>query len=581
MSAGWSGNSDRQYDIEIFRTAGGPVFDPLVASEVAAQQTLNSLLSPERLNRLAEQQQLDPRHDRCGRNDRRADRNDLRPRAARRERAAVQRRVATTTALALARVQRDKRSRRRLPSRSTNGSAGWPSDWRSARAATLSGIGPRSGPPARRPRGAGQGARRPGSGPEDPARNADRRCGRRLARFLTWLTIRLAVRYERFASDAPPAPKIKLTVKWLVLFYDFLGQRALEGLGETCVSTARAPHRHVQAEYLLILPAFALSPPASPRFRMPSSTPHPPPSRRASSAPRARRRCSGQSATSRSVGHPYSRAPLIAARPRRRLIPTLRRPILIRRLLIPILRRGRRPLCRRSSPRHSVISTRESARSVRISAAMSALPFATCRPAGPRIMTAPPFPAAERQQILGGADRAREGRARRAQPQQSRHRSQIGPDPVQPADRLAGGWQRLSDHDRDLIYRAITQSDNTANDFVLWRAGGPNAVRSFLSGKSIAGIRFGPGERVMQAQIAGMNWSSSMVGGGFYRARSALPMSTRRSAFEEYLDDPVDGATPIGIVDALARLQQGELLSPEMTRRILTTMSIPVPGGSA
>jgi beta-lactamase class A len=125
----------------------------------------------------------------------------------------------------------------------------------------------------------------------------------------------------------------------------------------------------------------------------------------------------------------------------------------------------------------------------------------------------------------------------------------------------------------DLIYRAITQSDNTANDFVLWRAGGPNAVRSFLSGKSIAGIRFGPGERVMQAQIAGMKWSSSMVGGGFYRARAALPMSTRRSAFEEYLDNPVDGATPIGIVDALARLQRGELLSPEMTRRILTTMS--------
>ena len=36
LSAGWSGNPDRQETIEIFRTAGGPVFDPLVASEVAA-----------------------------------------------------------------------------------------------------------------------------------------------------------------------------------------------------------------------------------------------------------------------------------------------------------------------------------------------------------------------------------------------------------------------------------------------------------------------------------------------------------------------------------------------------------------
>ena len=52
LSAGWSGNPDRQETIEIFRTAGGPVFDPLVASEVAAQVTLNNLLVPERLNRL-------------------------------------------------------------------------------------------------------------------------------------------------------------------------------------------------------------------------------------------------------------------------------------------------------------------------------------------------------------------------------------------------------------------------------------------------------------------------------------------------------------------------------------------------
>ncbi len=125
----------------------------------------------------------------------------------------------------------------------------------------------------------------------------------------------------------------------------------------------------------------------------------------------------------------------------------------------------------------------------------------------------------------------------------------------------------------DLIHRAITQSDNTANDFVLWRTGGPEAVRTFLLNKGISGVRFGPGERVMQARIAGMEWRPSMVGSGFYAARSALPMNVRRSALESYLDDPVDGATPIGVVDALTRLQRGELLSPEMTRRILNIMS--------
>ena len=52
LSAGFGGNADRQTDIEIIPTAGGPVFDPLKATEVGAVQTLTSLLNPQRLNRL-------------------------------------------------------------------------------------------------------------------------------------------------------------------------------------------------------------------------------------------------------------------------------------------------------------------------------------------------------------------------------------------------------------------------------------------------------------------------------------------------------------------------------------------------
>jgi beta-lactamase class A len=86
-----------------------------------------------------------------------------------------------------------------------------------------------------------------------------------------------------------------------------------------------------------------------------------------------------------------------------------------------------------------------------------------------------------------------------------------------------------------LMYKAITQSDNTCNDFVLWKAGGPEAVRSFLRDKRIQGIRFGPGERSLQARIAGMEWRPSMVGANFYAARNALPMNVRRAAFENYI----------------------------------------------
>jgi beta-lactamase class A len=126
----------------------------------------------------------------------------------------------------------------------------------------------------------------------------------------------------------------------------------------------------------------------------------------------------------------------------------------------------------------------------------------------------------------------------------------------------------------DLIFRAITQSDNTCNDFVLWKAGGPEAVRAFLRARNIAGIRFGPGERLLQSGIAGIEWRQSWATtGGFYAARSAQPLSARRAAFERYIADPIDGAMPLGIVEALARLKRGELLSPASTDRLLGIMS--------
>jgi hypothetical protein len=102
LSAGWSGEYDRQTEIEVIRTAGGPVFDPLAATETAAAVTLIDLLAPNRLNRLEIQNQADPAipsaHDLI---DRLIDRSFARPDTG------VQRRIATTVALALARAQRD------------------------------------------------------------------------------------------------------------------------------------------------------------------------------------------------------------------------------------------------------------------------------------------------------------------------------------------------------------------------------------------------------------------------------------------------------------------------------------------
>jgi hypothetical protein len=107
LSAGWSGSPDRQFDIEIFRTAGGPVFDPLAASDAAANVTLAALLAPERLNRLAEQNRIDPSQIGASEMiDQLIATAFARP-VSDPALAGVQRRIATTTALALARVQRD------------------------------------------------------------------------------------------------------------------------------------------------------------------------------------------------------------------------------------------------------------------------------------------------------------------------------------------------------------------------------------------------------------------------------------------------------------------------------------------
>ena len=126
----------------------------------------------------------------------------------------------------------------------------------------------------------------------------------------------------------------------------------------------------------------------------------------------------------------------------------------------------------------------------------------------------------------------------------------------------------------ELMFRALTQSDNTCNDAVLRRAGGPAAVREMLARNRLDGVRFGPGERIMQSQIAGLQWQPGFaVGNAFYQARNSVPLERRRTAFERYIDDPVDGATPEGIVNGLARLRRGELLSPASTQRLLSIMS--------
>jgi beta-lactamase class A len=140
------------------------------------------------------------------------------------------------------------------------------------------------------------------------------------------------------------------------------------------------------------------------------------------------------------------------------------------------------------------------------------------------------------------------------------------------AAKIAGGG--YSTTLGDLMFKAITTSDNTCNDKLMRSVGGAEAVRNMIAAKGLGSIRFYNGEKALQSKIAGLIWSPSYsVGNAFYQARDALPKAVRQAAFNRYVEDPYDGAAPSAVVNALARLKRGELLSPSSTQKLLWIMS--------
>lgn len=125
-----------------------------------------------------------------------------------------------------------------------------------------------------------------------------------------------------------------------------------------------------------------------------------------------------------------------------------------------------------------------------------------------------------------------------------------------------------------LLAAEIQHSDNAANDALIRKVGGPWAVQVAIVSKSLGEIRFGPGEKEMQSQAAGLTWKPEYsFGRTFWEDRDKLPPEQRRAALEAYLANPPDAASPLDIVDTLGRLQRGELLSPDSTAYLLKLMS--------
>ena len=73
---------------------------------------------------------------------------------------------------------------------------------------------------------------------------------------------------------------------------------------------------------------------------------------------------------------------------------------------------------------------------------------------------------------------------------------------------LGGGYTTTLE---DLMFKAITTSDNTANDKLMRSIGGAEAVRRMISTKGLGAIRFYNGERALQSKIAGLIWSPELL----------------------------------------------------------------------
>jgi beta-lactamase class A len=131
----------------------------------------------------------------------------------------------------------------------------------------------------------------------------------------------------------------------------------------------------------------------------------------------------------------------------------------------------------------------------------------------------------------------------------------------------------------DLLAKAISRSDNAADDILIRLVGGRRAVQATLYAKGIWGIRPGDELTYLESRLAGVTWRRAYsYGDGFYAARDRTPPALRAGLFALYAADPEDGASARAMVEAIGRLHAGELLSPASTARFLELLEATTTG---
>lgn len=145
----------------------------------------------------------------------------------------------------------------------------------------------------------------------------------------------------------------------------------------------------------------------------------------------------------------------------------------------------------------------------------------------------------------------------------------IGEEDLSPQlSAISRAWPAVRSYTvRELLVRAVRDSDNTAADVLMKRIGGPGAVTAWLDAQRIRGIRIDRYEREIQMEIAGL--ASFRPAWKDAAPIAAVPEPQRRAALEAFLADPRDTATAHGVIDFLSRLAAGELLSKPSSQLLM------------